>query len=134
MIKSVVFDTNVLISATLWDSSVAQKLFFKLMIKDIKIFSSQEIIEEYRKILSRDFDYSEKEIKDIIEKILQFISLVKQTKKVSIVEEDPDDNKIIECAIESQADYIFTYDNHLLKLKEYQNIKIIRPEDILWLL
>ena len=50
---------------------------------------------------------------------------------MDVVKEDPDDNKIIECAIESEAEYILSYDNHLLRLKEYLGIKIIKPEEAL---
>ncbi len=129
-----VFDTNVLISATLWDSSVAQKLLFKLIEANIQIFSSREIIEEYQEILKRDFDYNDKEIEDITEKVLQFVTLVIPGKKIEIVKEDSDDNKIIECAIESKADYILSYDKHLLKLKEYQGVRVIKPEETFRLL
>lgn len=62
MMIKVVFDTNVLISATLWDNSVAQKFLFKCIRENIQIFSSQDIIEEYKRILKRDFDYNEQEI------------------------------------------------------------------------
>jgi len=47
------------------------------------------------------------------------------------MKDDPDDNRVLECAIESSSDYIITYDGHLLKLKEYTGIKIIKPEEIL---
>lgn len=57
MTSKVVFDTNVLISATLWDDSVAQKFLFKCIRENIQIFSSQEIIEEYKEILARDFKF-----------------------------------------------------------------------------
>lgn len=130
MIERIVLDTNVLISATLWDNSVAQKLLFKCIRENIQIFSSQDIIEEYQEILGRDFDYSEEETKNIMEKVLQFIILVSPCIKVNAVKEDADDNKIIECAIESKADYIVSYDKHLLNLKEYQEIKIAKPEEI----
>ena len=132
MIKRIVFDTNVLISATLWDNSVAQKFLFKCIKENIQIFSSQEIIEEYTKILARDFDYKGQEIEEILERILQFLTLVTPTKRVIVVKDDPDDNKIIECAIESNAEYIISYDKHLLKLKEFQGIKIVRPEASLY--
>ena len=46
----------------------------------------------------------------------------------TIVKEDPDDNKIIECAVACGADFILTYDKHLLRLKEFRGIKIIMPE------
>jgi putative PIN family toxin of toxin-antitoxin system len=99
--------------------------------ENIPIFSSQEIIEEYKEILARDFDYKEQEIGEILEKILQFLTLVTPSKKIDIVKEDVDDNKIIECALESRAEYIISYDKHLLKLKEFQGIKIVQPEEAL---
>ena len=131
MITKVVFDTNVLISATLWDNSVAQKFLFKCIKENVQIFSSQEIIEEYKEILARDFDYKEQEIGEILERVLHFITLVIPSMKIDIVKEDIDDNKIIECALESKAEYIISYDKHLLKLKEFQGIKIVRPEEAL---
>lgn len=134
MIKGVVFDTNVLISSTLWDDSVAQKFLFKCIKEDIQIFSSQEIIDEYKEILVRDFDYSAREIGEILEIVLQFVILVTPSGKIDIVKEDSDDNKVIECAVESEAGYIISYDKHLLKLKEYHDIKIIIPEEALELI
>ena len=133
MITKIVFDTNVLISSTLWDNSVAQKFLFRCIKENIQIFSSQEIIEEYKEILARDFDYKEQEIVGILEKILQFIILVSPKNKIDVIKKDVDDNKIIECAVESKSEYIISYDKHLLKLKEFQGTKIVRPEEALGL-
>ena len=127
----VVFDTNVLISATLWDGSVAQKLLFKLLQPSSRIFSSVEILSEYQKVLNRDFDYSGSEITYILEKILSFVTLIKPVAKVNVVKENPDGNKIIECALASSSEYVITYDKHLLNLKEFQGIKIATPEEFL---
>ena len=49
--------------------------------------------------------------------------------RVKVVKEDPDDDIIIECALESNSKYVITYDTHLLNLKEYQGIRIIKPEE-----
>ncbi len=46
------FDTNVLLSATLWDGSVAQKLLFDLIRQDVRIYSTPEILSEYQTILN----------------------------------------------------------------------------------
>ena len=127
----IVFDTNVLISVTQWDGSVAQKLLFILIKQNLKIYSSTQIILEYQKVLKRDFEYTEGEIAHMMEKVLHFITLVEPTKKINLVKEDPEDNHIIECAIESQAQYIIAYDNDLLRIKEYNGIKIITPETAL---
>lgn len=127
---NVVFDTNVLISATLWHGSVAQKLLSKLIDIDISIFSSKEILAEYQNVLKRDFGYTDEAFVIILEKVLSFLILVEPKEKVDIVKDDPDDNKIIECALASQSEYILTYDKkHLLKIKEYRDIQLLRPEE-----
>ena len=127
-------DTNFLVSATQWNYSVSHKLLQKLIINNVEIFTTKEVLDELAEVLKRDFLYNEEEIKNILERVLQFVTLVTSSKKLDIVKEDPDDNKIIECAIESNADYIISYDKHLLKLKEYENIKIITPEEALSLI
>ncbi len=125
----VTVDTNFLISATQWDYSVAHKLLKKLILSDAKIFTTQNILDETAEVLERDFEYNKNEAKNIVEKILLFAKLIEPKQKVEVIKDDPDDNKIIECAIESSSDYIITYDRHLLKLKEYKGIKIITPEE-----
>ena len=127
----VTVDTNFLISATQWDYSVAHKLLKKFILSDTEIFTTQDILDETVEVLGRDFEYNKNEAKNIIEKILLFAKLIKPKQKVEIIKDDPDDNKVIECAIESSSDYIVTYDRHLLKLKEYKGIKISKPEEIL---
>ena len=127
----VTVDTNFLISATQWDYSVAHKLLKKFILSDAEIFTTQDILDETAEVLERDFEYSTNEAKNIIGKILLFAKLIETKQKINVIKEDPDDNKIIECAIESSSDYIVTYDMHLLKLKEYKRIKILKPEEFL---
>lgn len=126
---NIVLDTNILISSTLWDNSVAQRLLFKLINQDTFIYSSIEILKEYQNVLNRDFGYSNEEIMKIIERMLLFIKLVTPKERIQLVKDDAEDNKVIECAIESSSSYIITYDKHLLSIKEYEGIKIIRPEE-----
>ena len=125
----VTVDTNFLISATQWDYSVAHKLLKKLILSDAEIFTTQDILDEAAKVLERDFKYSKDEVENIIGKILHFAKQIKPKQKIDVIKDDPDDNKIIACAIESSSEYIITYDNHLLKLKEFRGIKIITPEE-----
>jgi putative PIN family toxin of toxin-antitoxin system len=130
----IVVDTNFLVSATQWDYSVSHNLLQKLIRSNVEIFSTKEILDEFAEVLKRDFVYNDEEIENIIGKVLHFLTLVIPNNKVEIIKEDPDDNKIIECAIESKAEYIISYDKHLLNIKEYQGIKIIQPEELLSLL
>ena len=134
MIK-VTLDTNVLISGTFWtgDSFRILELINKKLIDNI---TSQEILEEYRKVcLSEEImDKTSKTYLHIlksIEKITVNSVIILPTKKINAVKDDSSDNKIIEAAVEGKVDYIVSKDNHLLKLKNFGSIKVISPETFL---
>ena len=61
--------------------------------------------------------------------ILKNSILIEPTSKIEVIKEDLDDNKFIEVAVDGKADLIVSQDRHLLNLKEYNNIKIISPEE-----
>ncbi len=82
-------------------------------------------------MLQRDFKYNKEEANRIIEKVIDFTNLIEPEEKLEIIKEDPDDNKIIECALASKSDYIITYDKHLLKVKQFRGIKIMKPEELI---
>jgi predicted nucleic acid-binding protein len=50
------------------------------------------------------------------------------------VPRDPDDNMVLECAVEGKAHYIVTGDKDLLVLKTFGDIRIIRASDFLTVL
>lgn len=67
----------------------------------------------------------------IIEKVENISTIIEPEQKFNIIKDDVKDNKIIECAIGGNVDYIISQDNHLLKLKECGGINIVLPEDFL---
>lgn len=97
----------------------------------VEIYTTEEILQEFAEILERDFRYSAQEANAIKEILLGFVYLVAAEEKIDIVKDDPDDNKILACAITSRSDYILTYDKHLLRLKEFRGVRIIQPEELL---
>ena len=54
--------------------------------------------------------------------------------KLEEIKDDPDDNKILECAVAAAADYIISGDDHLLKHKELRGIKIVSPAEFVKLM
>lgn len=131
----VTLDTNVLMSGILWDGE-ASKLLRLVEQKKIQCFLSMEILAEYDKaihgdeIIDKVKDYTIR-IKYAIIKIIEICSIVEPKTKILAIKEDPDDNKILECAIEAKVDYIITYDKHILKLEEFSGIKIVSPSEFL---
>jgi predicted nucleic acid-binding protein len=48
-----------------------------------------------------------------------------------VVAADPDDDRILECAVAGAADLIVSGDHHLNRLKSFRGIGIVRPVDFL---
>ncbi len=134
MIK-VVLDTNILVSGTFWTGN-SFKIMDLIDKKEIISIISEEIIEEYHKTINKDEIMDKVKDKDLIisnisRKVILNSTIIQPKEKLNVVKEDSDDNKILECAYEGKVDYIITKDNHLLKLKEFKTIKIVKPEEFL---
>jgi len=43
----------------------------------------------------------------------------------------PLDNKFLDCAVSSSAEYIISGDDHLLKLQKFKGIKILNPAEFI---
>ena len=63
--------------------------------------------------------------------ILYEIATIIDTQIRLDVAEDPNDNMLIECAVEANADYIISGDEHLTKLKQFRGIRIVSVNDFL---
>lgn len=127
-----VFDTNTVVSATLFRGSVPeQALFLALGINTVLM--SQELADELNDVLSRArFDrYTYREDR---EEFLQ--DLVRQAESVEITVpvracRDPNDDKILELAVNGRANYIVTGDDDLLVMNPFRGIEIVRPAEFL---
>ena len=54
------------------------------------------------------------------------------TETISVVKENDADNRIIECAVEAQADFLITGDKeHILPLRNFRGIRIVGPAEFL---
>lgn len=130
MIK-VVLDTNILISATFWKGP-SHEITLLAAKQKISCFTSLEMLYEYARILKRDFKQQENQIEEKVRGILLFSQITNPTTKINIIKEDPEDNKVLEAAIEAKADYIVSGDRHLLTLKEFKGIKIVKAREFLF--
>jgi hypothetical protein len=134
-----VIDTNVLISGIISKKSYPAKVVHYWILNKFDPVVSPEIVEEYAKVLTRDkfsvFGTVSMRL-DFLNKLLSldWVLLVYPKEKFNIIEEDPKDNIFLECAFEGRCDFIVSGDHHLLKLKEYEGIKIITGEEFINLL
>lgn len=125
MIK-ITLDTNVYLSALFWKSA-PHEIFLKILKGEVANCVSSEILEEVETTLLSKFHAPKERVSSFIESIVFSGEVVRPNITVNTVTDDPTDNKIIECAIEGNADFIVTGDQHLLKLYRWEGINIVTP-------
>ncbi|MEW6676204.1 MAG: putative toxin-antitoxin system toxin component, PIN family [Nitrospirota bacterium] len=132
----VVLDTNQLVSALLNPEGLAFEILKASGLRGeqkYELVISDEILSEFRRVLS--YSRIQKLHKWSEEKIDIFITLLKEIAHIDeshgrekIVLENPADDKFFHLAIKSGALYIASRDMHLLSIKEFKGIKVLRPE------
>lgn len=129
----VVLDTNVWISALLFPGGVCDQLIERFRLhSSVQIFTSPFILEEFELIAKVKLEFSSQEV-DIGLRALKALSLVVNPReRVRVVKEKDSDNRILECALEAQADLLITGDTkHLLPLRIFHGILIRSPREVL---
>ena len=135
MIRAVI-DTNTLISALGWKEGNPRKVLELCIFDKCKLIESIKLIKEFVSVISRPkFHFiNEEEKNQFLIFLLQISSLVEPKIKLGVIKEDPKDNMVLECAVEGKVDYIISGDQHLLKLNEFEGIKIVAPKEFLELI
>ncbi len=131
----VVLDTNVFVSAVLFNG-IANRLVDLWQKGDILFLMSQEILNEYIKVLSyTKFRLTDGEIKYILqEELLPFVKPLVVKQQVDAIKADPSDNRFLSLALQGKADYIISGDKHLLELGKYRTTRIVSLNSFLSLL
>jgi len=130
LVSRVVIDTNIYISAIFWDGKPREVIDLGRDGK-ITIFTSLDIEKEIAGKLKTTFKLAEEDVNQILLDFSTFTLPIRISKQLIVVQGDPGDNKFIECAVECKANYIISGDRHLLNLKEYEGIKLIKSSDFL---
>lgn len=126
----VVLDTNILVSAVINPKGRASRAWELAISRRFQSITSPYIIREFARILRTKFAVSEDEVRDHIRTIADASKIVQPTTSLQVVR-DPEDNPIVECAVDGNANMIVSYDHDLLSLKDYNNIPILHVVDLL---
>ncbi len=120
----VVLDTNVLITAFKDEYSYQKQIIDEIISGRIEAYANHQTIRENRLILNKlieDLSYKRE-----LDKFFTQLNSVENHRNIRIVS-DPEDNKILESAVEAKADYLITEDQVLLDLSPFQGIQIVPP-------
>jgi putative PIN family toxin of toxin-antitoxin system len=128
----VIFDTNVLISAVLFEHSTPGQAVLRAL-DECTVLISQDLIVELQRVLIRSkfdryLDPGDREL------FLELLILHGELIAVSTLVQqcrDPKDDHLLALALDGDADYLITGDQDLLVLKRFGRTEIISPAEVL---
>ena len=127
MIRAVL-DTNVLVAAFQFPGGMCDKAFSLCLSGVAQLVTSNSILDEFEGVLREKFGVSEKNARDATAFVRSAAEVVHPPIVLDEVDDDPDDNRILECAVWAEADLIVTGDKaHLQPLKIFRGISIVSP-------
>jgi len=132
MLKAVL-DTNVVLSAHLTIAGPSAVILDLVFSKFFRCFVSYPLLEEYEEVLKRPrFGFDAREIARSL-RLIRNATIRVTPRKPLTVTRDPDDNKVLECALEARADYVVTGNTRDFPPR-FQDIRIISPCSFLTIL
>lgn len=133
-----VLDTNVLVSALLWEGNPGQ-LLAKAETGDVRLYTSRVLLDELEDALGRPKLAKRVGLTGlgIAEMMASYrrVATVKRPKPLDrAYSRDPDDDHVIGCALAARADFLVTGDDDLLSLGTVESVRIVSPAALLELL
>ena len=130
--QKVIIDTNVLVSALIQRNYPNFILYHCVLENLVQICISDDLFKEYLDVLNREKFSKYPDFVNKAEFILAQID-TKATKfyptqKIYLIK-DKDDNKLLELAVESKADFIITGNTNDFTMSDYKGTKIVTPKE-----
>ncbi|MEH2061765.1 MAG: putative toxin-antitoxin system toxin component, PIN family [Nostoc sp.] len=130
----IILDTNVLLSGLRANHSASYKLLTILNDGRWQLNVSTTLVFEYEEILKREKEQlglSDENIDNVIEAICTIANKCSIFYLWRPVAHDPDDDFLIDLAVECQADFIITYNQKDLQGAQKFGLRVVSPKEFL---
>jgi putative PIN family toxin of toxin-antitoxin system len=127
----VVVDTNVLISALVFPGGVPEQVYRLAIEGRITLVTSPPLLAELGRVLTEKFGWQDVYLRAALAQIVRIGEIVEPVERVSIIADDPDDDRVLEAAQTAGAAVIVSGDRHLLSLGRWEEIAILTPAEFL---
>jgi putative PIN family toxin of toxin-antitoxin system len=131
-----VVDANVLVSAVLSPAGTpAQVLDSWRKGRFVLVLSTAILAEIYRVLhypkIAMRHQWSAAQIHTFVDTLVSQARLTPGALTLAVIEDDPADNRYLECAVEGEAGFLASGDQLLLNLGAYQGVTILTPRAFL---
>lgn len=129
MTPSAVYDTNIVVSAALYADSLPASLVSLAIGGQVRLFLSPAILEEYTEVLKRPkFQFDARMVNRLLRDLTHAATMVTPTERVA-ASPDESDNRFLECAQASGADYLVTGNKRDFPFPDYRDTAIVSPAE-----
>jgi uncharacterized protein len=131
----VVADTSIVISGLLWRGN-PRRVLDTARDGIIELFTSQRLLEELEDVLGRKkfatrLEAARVTVNELLLGYAALTTVIEAAASEPVILADPDDDAVLACALAAQSEVITSGDNHLLELKEHQQIRILTAAELL---
>lgn len=128
----VVYDTNILISALVFPGGVPDQILNLARLGTVQLHTSPDIVTEFRRVLTEKFRYREPTASLLVERVTSISTLTYPKERLRIITRLDADNRILECAVEAQAQFLVTGDRRdILPLGKIGKTRIVTARQFL---
>ena len=130
--QKLILDTNIIVSALI-SNSIPTKILYELVLtQKVKTCLSDQIFAEYVEVMNRGkfTKYTNFKTKSdiVLNKLREISEFYKTDRKIEILS-DTSDNKFLELAAVSSADYLVTGNTLDFLITEFEYTKILTPRE-----
>jgi putative PIN family toxin of toxin-antitoxin system len=131
----VVADTNIIISGLLWRGN-PRRILDAARAGEIQLSTTAVLLLELEDVLNREkfasrLASASVTAHDLVLGYAALASVIEPVEIEPVILADPDDDAVLACAVAAHSEIIVSGDSHLLDLKQYQGIRIIRAAELL---
>jgi uncharacterized protein len=129
-VLGVTADTNIYVSAFEF-GGLPYQLLQAAENGHICLSISEPLRQELSRVLQAKFGWSADEVDEAMSQLAGCTELVRPTETLDVIPDDPDDNRVLECAVAAGSRFIVSGDSDLLRLSGFRNIRIVKVADFL---
>ena len=127
----VVLDTNVLISTFAFPGGASESVYRLALTGRIELALSPALLAEFARVLQDKINWEVDAVEQAVAHLARVASIVRPAEAVHEIVADPDDDRVLEAVLACSADVIVSGDQHLLALRRWRGIRIMKPAEFL---
>jgi uncharacterized protein len=131
--RRIVLDSNVWISGILW-TGIPHRIIGLVESGRADAFATTAILDEIRDAVmrpkfARRLQELQSSPQEVMGALVGMVQVVEAGSIDRVIREDPDDDRILACALTADAHFVVSGDRHVLALRTYRDIRILTPNE-----